>query len=74
MERRKLGKTGHMSSVLTFGGAALWDVTQAEADAAIQLAMEHGINHFDVSPSYGKAEVLLAGYYGQIVTIFQFFL
>jgi len=59
MEQRRLGKTEHMSSVLTFGSAAFWDVTQAEADAAIQLAIEHGINHFDVSPLYGKAEVLL---------------
>ena len=59
MEKRRLGRTGHSSSVLTFGSAALWNASQAEADAAIELALEHGINHFDVSPIYGKAEKLL---------------
>ena len=34
MEQRKLGKTDHMSSLLTLGGSALPSVTQAEADAA----------------------------------------
>jgi aryl-alcohol dehydrogenase-like predicted oxidoreductase len=59
MEQRRLGKTGHMSSVLTFGGAALGQVSQAEADAAIGLAIEHGVNHFDVAPTYGEAELRL---------------
>lgn len=59
MENRKLGKTEHMSSILTFGGAALWLVSQEEADAAIELAIEHGVNHFDVSPRYGQAEMRL---------------
>jgi len=59
MEKRRLGKTEHMSSILTFGSAALWQVTQAEADAAIELAIEHGVNHFDVSPRYGQAEIRL---------------
>ena len=60
MNKRKLGKTGHMSSIVTFGTAAFWKVSQAEADAAINLAIEHGINHFDVAPSYGQAERRLA--------------
>jgi len=59
MEQRRLGKTGHMSSVLTFGGAALWNTDEAEADAAIEMAIENGVNHFDVSPSYGQAAVRL---------------
>jgi aryl-alcohol dehydrogenase-like predicted oxidoreductase len=59
MEHRKLGKIDHMSSVLTFGGAALWSVPQAEADAAIEMAVEKGVNQFDVSPSYGLAETRL---------------
>jgi aryl-alcohol dehydrogenase-like predicted oxidoreductase len=57
MEKRRLGRTGHMSSVLTIGGAALGTITQAEADAAITMAMEHGINHIDVAPTYGDAEL-----------------
>jgi aryl-alcohol dehydrogenase-like predicted oxidoreductase len=60
MEQRRLGKTGYMSSILTFGGAALWLVSQAEADAGIALAIEHGINQIDVAPEYGQAEMRLA--------------
>ncbi len=59
MIKRRLGKTEHMSSILTFGSAALFQVTQAEADAAIELAVDHGINHFDVAPRYGQAEMRL---------------
>ena len=59
MEKRRLGKTGHMSSIITFGSAALGEVSQAEADAAIELAIEHGVNHFDVAPRYGEAEMRL---------------
>ena len=59
MEKRRLGKTEHMSTVITFGSAAFWRVSQAEADAAIDLALEHGVNHFDVAPSYGQAELRL---------------
>lgn len=57
MEQRRLGKTGNMAVVLVVGGAALWDVTQKEADAAMELAMSHGVTHFDVSPRYGVAEL-----------------
>jgi aryl-alcohol dehydrogenase-like predicted oxidoreductase len=59
MELRKLGKTNHMSSVVAFGGAALWKISQAEADAAIEMAVARGVNHFDVAPSYGEAEMRL---------------
>ena len=57
METRRLGKTGHLSSIVIFGGAAFWLVNQSEADAALELAAAHGINHIDVSPSYGQAEI-----------------
>lgn len=59
MQRRRLGRTGHMSSVVAFGGAALWQASPAETDAAIELALEHGVNHVDIAPSYGEAEVRL---------------
>jgi aryl-alcohol dehydrogenase-like predicted oxidoreductase len=48
-----------MSSIVALGGAAFWKVTQAEAEAAIELAVSHGINHIDVAPSYGQAEMRL---------------
>jgi len=59
MEKRRLGRTGHMSTVLTLGCAALWSVSQREADEVLELALEHGINHIDVAPTYGDAELRL---------------
>lgn len=56
MEYRRLGRLDHQSSVLIYGAAALGEVTQAEADASIALALEAGINHLDVAASYGDAE------------------
>ena len=59
METRRLGRTGHLSSIVTFGGAALSSVSQEEADKAIELALKSGVNHIDVAPSYGDAELRL---------------
>lgn len=59
MERRRLGRIGHPSSVLIYGAAALGEVTQDVADASVQEALDAGINHFDVAASYGEAELRL---------------
>jgi aryl-alcohol dehydrogenase-like predicted oxidoreductase len=59
MELRRLGRLGHMSSVLIFGGASLADVSNENADESIALALESGINHFDSSDDYGDSEVHL---------------
>lgn len=56
---RPLGRTGHASSVLAFGGAALAVLDPEAATAAVEDALERGVNHFDVAPSYGSAEELL---------------
>lgn len=50
------GRTGHQSSRLIFGAAALGKVTQAEAEAALDLLLEYGINHIDTAASYGASE------------------
>jgi aryl-alcohol dehydrogenase-like predicted oxidoreductase len=60
MEKRRFGRTGHLSTVAIFGGAAFWDVPQAQADAAMEQVIAAGVNHIDVAPSYGKAEERLA--------------
>jgi len=60
MQRRRLCRTGQMSSIVAFGGAALARVSQEQADAAVSLALKCGVNHFDVAPSYGEAELRLA--------------
>ena len=59
MEQRRLGRLGHMSSVLIYGGAALSEVTQEVADRSIQLALDSGINHFDTAADYGDSELRL---------------
>jgi aryl-alcohol dehydrogenase-like predicted oxidoreductase len=65
METRRLGKTGHMSSVLIFGSFALYRVSQKVADAALETALENGINHIDVSPVYGQAEARIGSWLGR---------
>ncbi len=57
--RAPFGRTGHQSSRALFGAAALSRVTQDEADRAIELVLDHGINHFDTAASYGDAELRL---------------
>src|SRR5919112_2068743 len=59
METRRLGRLGHHSSVLIYGGAALADVSQEVADAALEQALDAGINHLDVAADYGDAELRL---------------
>ena len=51
------GRTGHESTRTIFGAAALGDVTQKEADATLDLLLEHGINHIDTAASYGESEL-----------------
>lgn len=51
------GRTSHESTRTIFGAAALGDVTQKEADATLDLLLEHGINHIDTAASYGESEL-----------------
>jgi predicted aldo/keto reductase-like oxidoreductase len=50
------GGTGHQSTRIIFGAAALSAVSQADADRTMELVIENGINHIDVAASYGEAE------------------
>jgi aryl-alcohol dehydrogenase-like predicted oxidoreductase len=43
-----------------FGAAALGRVSQDVADRALDVLLEHGINHIDVAASYGDAELRVA--------------
>jgi aryl-alcohol dehydrogenase-like predicted oxidoreductase len=60
IERAPFGATGHESSRVIFGAAALGSVSKAEADTALQHLLEHGINHIDVAAGYGDAELRIA--------------
>jgi aryl-alcohol dehydrogenase-like predicted oxidoreductase len=57
ISRNPFGKTGHLSSRILFGAAALWNVTQADADRALETLFKYGVNHIDVAASYGDAEL-----------------
>jgi aryl-alcohol dehydrogenase-like predicted oxidoreductase len=58
--RLPFGRTGHESTRLVFGGAALANVTQEEADRALDVLLQYGVNHIDVAASYGDAELRVA--------------
>ncbi|MGZ8595972.1 MAG: aldo/keto reductase [Actinomycetota bacterium] len=66
MERRRLGRIGHLSSVLIYGGAALGEVTQEVADASIREALAAGINHIDTAAGYGDSELRLGAWMPRI--------
>jgi aryl-alcohol dehydrogenase-like predicted oxidoreductase len=53
------GRTGHQSSRVIFGAAALGRQPQEVADRTLELLLEHGVNHLDVAASYGDAELRL---------------
>jgi aryl-alcohol dehydrogenase-like predicted oxidoreductase len=57
IEKRPFGRTGHMSSAVLFGAAALGKVDQRAADRVLDLLLEHGVNHIDTAPTYGDAEL-----------------
>jgi len=59
IEKRSLGKTGEKLSMIGFGGIVVKDATTEEAAARVKEAIDHGINYFDVAPSYGNAEEML---------------
>jgi aryl-alcohol dehydrogenase-like predicted oxidoreductase len=56
----EFGATGQESSRVIFGAAALGSVTKADADRALGLLVEHGVNHIDVAAGYGDAELRVA--------------
>lgn len=60
MLTRRFGRTEHLSTLAIFGAAALGQVTQGEADRAIQEVLAAGVNHIDIAPSYGEAELRVA--------------
>jgi aryl-alcohol dehydrogenase-like predicted oxidoreductase len=66
MQTRRLGRIGHMSSVLLYGGAALSEVSEEDADRSIRQALDAGINHFDTAAGYGDSELHLGRWMPEI--------
>jgi aryl-alcohol dehydrogenase-like predicted oxidoreductase len=56
---RPFGRTGHDSTRIIFGAAALSNVSQADADRTMDLIARNGINHIDTAASYGESELRL---------------
>jgi len=60
IETYDFGATRHSSSRVIFGAAALARVSQEDADRALELLPEHGVNHIDTAAGYGESELRLA--------------
>jgi aryl-alcohol dehydrogenase-like predicted oxidoreductase len=57
IEKRVFGRTGHESSAIVFGAAALARADQGVADRVLDLLLEHGVNHIDTAARYGDSEL-----------------
>lgn len=56
MERRRLGRTEHESSVAILGGACFMASSAQEAERPFREALDRGVNHLDIAPGYALAE------------------
>ena len=56
MQKRRFGRTEHMSTIAIFGAAAFYDTTQELVDRAMEQIIAAGVNHIDIAPGYGMAE------------------
>jgi len=45
--------------VIGLGGIVVRDATPEQASERVRFAVEHGVNYFDVAPTYGDAEIKL---------------
>src|SRR5207302_9382000 len=59
VERRRLGRTEHESSVAVLGAAAFARCTAEEAAEGFERAVAAGVSHLDIAPRYGAAEDLI---------------
>ena len=57
---RPFGSTGHASTRVIFGAAALGGMSQDRADATLEAVRSAGVNHIDTAASYGESELRLA--------------
>jgi aryl-alcohol dehydrogenase-like predicted oxidoreductase len=57
IEQRPFGRTDHRSTVTLFGGAALAQASQADADRTLELLLRYGVNHIDTAARYGDSEL-----------------
>ncbi len=55
MQKRKLGKTGHLVSIFSLGGESAVERSNrpAEAESIVNRALDLGVNYIDTAPIYG---------------------
>ena len=57
---KSFGRTGHESTRVIFGAAALGSMSQDRADATLAVLESYAVNHIDTARSYGDSELRLA--------------
>ena len=57
IETSPFGRTGHDSTRVIFGAAALSRLRQEKADEVLATLLEFGINHLDTAMDYGDSEL-----------------
>ncbi len=57
IETNPFGNTGHQSTRVIFGAAALGGMKQDKADQVLAVLLEYDINHIDTAASYGDSEL-----------------
>jgi aryl-alcohol dehydrogenase-like predicted oxidoreductase len=57
--KRQLGKTQRQLSIIGFGGIVVTNAKPLNAAEIVAESIDKGINYFDVSPTYGDAELKL---------------
>src|SRR5215468_9188383 len=65
METLPFGRTGHRSTRVIFGAAALGAMRQEKADRLLELLLEHGVNHIDTAAAYGDSELRIGPWMAQ---------
>lgn len=65
MHCQTFGCTGHRSSRVIFGAAALSRVSQDDADRTLEVLLEHGVNHIDTAARYGDSELRIGKWMAQ---------
>lgn len=60
LELQPFGSTGHLSTRVIFGGAALGRADQETSDRVLEVLLRYGVNHLDTAADYGDSELRMA--------------
>ena len=60
ISKAEFGRTGHHSTRVIFGAAALGRVSQKVADETLEVLLRYGVNHIDTAAGYGDSELRIA--------------